>query len=205
MDLLHDIPSGDPKGYVNVVIEIPIGSSTKYEYHGEVKAIVADRFLHTAFTYPFNYGFIPQTWSEDHDALDIVVLSSQPVTTGTMIECRVIGMIDTEDEEGKDAKLIGVPKAKVDQAFAQINSVDDLPGYLKAKIQHFFEHYKELESGKWVKITGWVAKEKAIEVINECIERYKTQFSKFWIFNLNFAFCLLNFEFLAWIPAKFYK
>src|SRR5574341_1698834 len=145
MNLLHDIPAGDPKDLVNVVVEIPIGSSTKYEYHDNVKTIVADRFLYTAFTYPFNYGFIPQTWSGDEDALDIVILSSQPVATGTVIECRVIGMLATKDEEGEDAKLIAVPKAKVDPAFAEIDSIEDLPEYLKNKIKHFYENYKTIE------------------------------------------------------------
>src|SRR5260221_4903142 len=102
MNLLHDIPAGDPKDLVNVVVEIPIGSKTKFEYHDNVKTIVVDRFLYTAFSYPFNYGFIPQTWSEDEDALDIVVLSSEPVPTGVLIECRVIGMLATEDEEGTE-------------------------------------------------------------------------------------------------------
>src|SRR3990167_7335267 len=118
MDLLHDLPAGDPRDLVNVVVEIPMQSSTKYEYHPDLKIIVADRFLHTAMTYPFNYGFIPQTWSEDRDALDIVVLASHPISTGTLVECRLLGMLETEDEEGKDAKLVAVPKGKVDPGFA---------------------------------------------------------------------------------------
>lgn len=178
MNLLHDIAAGDPKKYLNVVIEIPLGSTTKYEYHDDVKTIVVDRFLYTAFSYPFNYGFIPQTWSEDHDALDIVVLSSQPIPPGIVIECRVIGMLATEDEEGGDAKLIAVPKEKVDPAFAQIDSLDDLPEYLKNKIRHFYENYKSIEPGKWVKVTGWLPKIKAVEEVGVSIKRYKQHFSK---------------------------
>ena len=178
MNLLHDIPAGNPKDLVNVVIEIPIGSNTKYEYHDEVKTIVVDRFLYTAFTYPFNYGFIPQTWSEDEDALDIVVLSSQPVATGCLIECRVIGMLATEDEAGGDAKLIAVPKAKVDPAFAMVNSLDDLPEYLKNKIKHFYENYKSIEPGKWVKVTDWLSKEAAQKTVADCVQRYHEHFAK---------------------------
>ncbi|MBI3443387.1 inorganic diphosphatase [Candidatus Woesebacteria bacterium] len=177
MNLLHDIPAGEPKGLINVVIEIPIGSNAKYEYHDDVKTIVLDRFLYTALTYPFNYGFIPQTWSEDHDALDIVVISSQSVATGTLIECRVIGMLATEDEEGGDAKLISVPKVEVDAAFSDVNTIDDLPEYLKNKIKHFYENYKSIEPGKWVKITGWLDKDDAVKVIEESIFRYKKNFN----------------------------
>lgn len=178
MNLLHDIPAGEPQKLVNVVIEIPIDSHIKYEYHDDLKMIVADRFLYTAFSYPFNYGFIPQTWSEDHDALDIVVISSQPVSTGVLIECRVIGMLATEDEEGKDAKLIAVPKAKIDPQFAKIEEVGDLDEHLKNKIQHFYENYKSIEPGKWVKVTGWLGKADAIKVVEECMNRYKAEFKK---------------------------
>lgn len=178
MNLLHDIAPGDPKDLVNVVVEIPLGSSTKYEYHDDVKTIVADRFLFTAFTYPFNYGFIPQTWSEDEDALDIVVLSSQPISTGVLVECRIIGMLDTEDEEGGDPKLIAVPKAKVDPVFAHIDSVDDLPEHLVNKIKHFYENYKTIEPGKWVKVKGWKSKAEAQKEVQDSIDRYKKHFKK---------------------------
>ncbi len=178
MNLLHDIKPGDPKDLVNVVIEIPIGSTTKYEYHDDVKTIVVDRFLYTAFAYPFNYGFIPQTWSEDEDALDIVVLSSQPVAVGTVIESRVIGMLETEDEEGGDAKLIAVPKKKIDPAFADVETIEDLPEYLKNKIKHFYENYKSIEPGKWVKVTKWLGKSEAQKTVEDCINRYKDHFNK---------------------------
>lgn len=177
MNLLHDISAGDPKSHVNVVVEIPIGSTTKFEYHEDVKTIVVDRFLYTAFSYPFNYGFIPQTWSGDEDALDIVVLSSQPIPTGVVIECRIIGMLATEDEEGEDAKLLAVPKAKIDPAFANINSIDDVPEYLKNKIKHFYENYKSIEPGKWVKVTNWLGKEEAIKEVEESIARYQKHFA----------------------------
>lgn len=178
MNLLHDIPAGNPKELVNVVVEISIGSGIKYEYDKDKQIIVADRFLYTAFTYPFNYGFIPGTWSEDEDPLDIVVISSQPVATGTLIECRVIGELLTEDEEGKDAKLIAVPKAKVDPAYASIDNIDDLPHYLKNKIKHFYENYKSIEPDKWVKVTGWLSKENAQKTVEESVKRYEKKFKK---------------------------
>lgn len=178
MNLLHDIPAGDPQKLVNVVVEIPVGSHIKYEYDKDLQIIKADRFLYTAFTYPFNYGFIPGTWSEDEDPLDIVVVSSETLTTGTLIECRIIGMLATEDEEGTDAKLIAVPKAKVDPTYAHVNSIDDLSDAHKNKIKHFYENYKSIEPGKWVKVTDWVTKDDAIKVVVDSIARYKAHFSK---------------------------
>lgn len=178
MNLLHDIPAGDPNKHVNVVVEIPIHSHIKYEYNKDLQIIVADRFLYTAFAYPFNYGFIPGTWSEDEDPLDIVVLASQPVDTGTLIECRLIGMLETEDEEGGDAKLMAVPRAKVDPGYAEMNDISDVPDFMKAKISHFYENYKTIEPGKWVKVTGWKNKSAAIKVVQECIIRYRKHFGK---------------------------
>lgn len=178
MNLLHDIAPGDPQKLVNVVIEIPLGSTTKFEYHDDVKAIVVDRFLFTAFAYPFNYGFIPGSWSEDHDAMDIVVVSSSPIPTGVLVECKIIGVLETEDEEGGDAKVIAVPKGKVDPAYAGVETLDDLPDYLKNKIKHFYENYKSIEPGKWVKVTGWKSRDEAVKSVEDCISRYKSQFSK---------------------------
>lgn len=178
MDLLHDIAPGDPKDIVNVVIEIPLGSGVKYEYHHDVKTIVVDRFLYTAFTYPFNYGFIPQTWSGDEDALDIVVLSSQPVATGVIIECKLLGILATEDEEGVDAKLVAVPKSKIDPFMGNLTSLEDLPDAVKNKIQHFYENYKSIEPGKWVKVTDWLPRQEAIRQVDEAIQSYLQKFSK---------------------------
>ena len=178
MNLLHDIPAGDPKELVNVIIEIPIGSGIKYEYDKDKEIIVADRFLYTAFKYPFNYGFIPGTWSEDKDPLDIVVIASEAVSTGTLVECRVIGMLATEDEEGTDAKLIAVPKAKVDPVFAKVNDIKDLPEHVADKIRHFYENYKSIEPGKWVKVTGFKSKAEAQEEIVKGTERYIKNFKK---------------------------
>lgn len=178
MNLLHDIPAGDPKKLVNVVIEIRMGGQIKYEYDKDLQILKADRFLYTAFSYPFNYGFIPGTWSEDNDPLDIVIIASQPVAYGTLIECRVIGMLATEDEEGGDAKLIAVPKAKVDPSFAHVNTIEDLSEHLTNKIKHFYENYKSIEPGKWVKVTGWKGKDEAVLEVEKGIERYKAEFKK---------------------------
>ncbi len=178
MNLLHDIPAGDPNKLVNVIVEIPHGCRIKYEYDKDLQIIKADRFLYTAFNYPFNYGFIPGTWSEDEDPLDIVVVSSERVEPYMLIECRIIGMLETEDEEGKDAKLVAVPKAKIDPMYAKIDKIDDLPEALVNKIKHFYETYKSIEPGKWVKVTGWKSKEDAIKVVEESVSRYKSHFSK---------------------------
>jgi len=158
---------------VNVFIEIPMGSSIKYEYDAEKDAIFVDRFLYTAMVYPFNYGFIPGTLEEDGDPVDVLVISSQPVLPGTVIEAKPIGILIMEDEEGPDSKIIAVPKGKVDPHFGVIESVDELPALVRDRIKHFFEHYKELEPGKWVKVREWRGPEEAREKIREAIERYK--------------------------------
>lgn len=178
MNLLHDIPAGEPEKLVNVVIEIPMGSQIKYEYYKDLGIIAADRFLYTAFAYPFNYGFIPNTWSEDEDPLDIVVIASQPLSIGTLVESRVIGMLATEDEEGKDAKLVALPKAKVDPFYADIDDIKNLPEALKNKIKHFYENYKTIEPGKWVKVTGWKTKKEAIKTVVDGIKKYQNHFKK---------------------------
>lgn len=158
---------------VNVLIEIPMNSSVKYEYDKEAGVIKVDRFLYTAMVYPFNYGFVPGTLEEDGDPVDVLVISSQPVLPGTVIEVRPIGLLVMEDEEGPDSKVIAVPKDKLDPQFKNIQDVDDLPEALREKIKHFFEHYKELEPGKWVRVREWRGAEEAKKKIEEAIKRYK--------------------------------
>ncbi len=140
-------------------IEIPSGSNIKYEYKEGV-GLVTDRFLYTSMTYPANYGFIPNTKGEDGDPLDVLVLSSLPVTPGTFIKCKAIGLGVMEDEEGIDNKVIAVPVEKVDP-FIKYKSIEEVPDILKDRIKHFFEHYKELEKGKWVKFQGFKGVEEA--------------------------------------------
>lgn len=167
MDLTK-LPTGkNPPNEVYAFIEIPQGSTTKYELDKEMGVILADRFHYTAMPYPFSYGFIPGTLSPDGDPLDVMVISSNPVAQGTMVAVRPIGMLEMKDEAGDDAKIIAVPTKKVDPFFARIETVDDIDEATKKLIQHFFDHYKELEPNKWVKTTGFLAQEKALSEIEE--------------------------------------
>ncbi len=165
-------PGSKAPEIVNVLIEIPMNSSVKYEYDEEAGIIKVDRFLYTAMVYPFNYGFIPGTLEEDGDPVDVLVITAQPVLPGTVIEARPIGILLMEDEEGPDSKIIAVPKDKLDPQFKNIKDVNDLPEIIRERIKHFFEHYKELEPGKWVKVTGWKGAEDAKAKIKAAIERY---------------------------------
>ncbi len=160
----------NPPQEVNVFIEIPQGSSIKYELDKESGVIMVDRFNFTAMFYPFNYGFIPGTSAEDGDPADVLVISSYPVLPGTVIPSRPIGMLEMEDEAGIDTKIIAVPTVKVDPFFSKINDITDLDEMTKQKIQHFFNHYKELEPKKWVKTKNFLGKEKAYENIKKSIK-----------------------------------
>ncbi|MEM3791195.1 MAG: inorganic diphosphatase [Candidatus Micrarchaeaceae archaeon] len=155
---------------INVFIEIPAGSSVKYEYDASTGLLKVDRFLFTSMVYPFNYGYIPATIDEDGDPLDALVIS-ESVVPGTYIEAVPIGALIMEDENGKDYKIVAVPKEKVDPVNGKLKDISELPEYTKKRIEHFFSRYKELEPGKWVKVSGWEGKEKAKEIINKCIKR----------------------------------
>ncbi len=163
-------PGKNPPEEINVFIEIPQGSSIKYELDKESGVIVVDRFAYTAMFYPFNYGFIPNSHAEDGDPVDVLVISSYPVHPGVVIPSRPIGMLEMEDEEGIDTKIIAVPTTKVDPFFSQVKDIADLDETTKKKIQHFFNHYKELEPGKWVKTKKFLGKEKAFEAIKKSIK-----------------------------------
>ncbi len=158
---------------VYVVIEIPMGSGIKYEIDKETGLVFVDRILFTAMHYPFNYGFIPGTLEEDGDPVDVLVLGYEPLHPGVVIKARPIGVLETEDEKGKDAKIVAVPVEKIDPRFENIKDIEDVPKSIREKIAHFFEHYKELEKGKWVKVIGWKGKEEAKERIRQAIERYQ--------------------------------
>ena len=166
-------PGKDAPEVVNVVIEIPMGGYVKYEMDKETGLIKVDRVLYTAMYYPFNYGFIPGTLEEDGDPVDVLVLSYDSFFPGTFLKARPIGLLVMEDEEGPDSKIIAVPVEKVDPRFKDFKDVEDIPDIIKDKIKHFFEHYKELEPGKWVKITEWKPREEAIKRIKAAIERYQ--------------------------------
>ena len=140
---------------VNAVIEVPQGSSVKYELDKPSGVILVDRFLFTAMHYPANYGFIPHTLSTDGDPTDILVVSPQPVQAGAIMRTRPIGVLLMEDEHSTDCKIIAVPHHEVAGGYDHIEDIGDLPSYLREEIFHFFGHYKELEQGKWVRLQGW--------------------------------------------------
>lgn len=159
---------------INVIIEVPMGADpVKYEMDKESGAITVDRFVQTAMHYPCNYGFIPHTLSLDGDPADVLVVSRFPLVPGCVIAARPIGVLLMEDDGGKDEKIIAVPTTKLDPYYADIAEHTDLPNIFIAQIQHFFEHYKDLEKGKWVKIAGWGNKARAIELIQASIAEAK--------------------------------
>lgn len=160
----------NPPKEINVFVEIPQGSSVKYELDKESGVIMVDRFAYTAMFYPFNYGFVPATSAEDGDPVDVLVISSYQVAPGTVIPSRPIGMLEMEDEEGIDTKILAVPTVKVDPFMKNVNNVSDLDETTLKKIQHFFNHYKELEPGKWVKTKNFLPKEKAEEAIKKAMK-----------------------------------
>ena len=172
---LVNISSGrDVPNEINVVIEIPMrGEPVKYEVNKEAGALFVDRFMSTAMYYPLNYGYIPETLSEDGDPVDVLVVTPVPVISGSVIRCRVVGMLNMTDEAGQDAKLLAVPINKVTKMYQDGKSYKDLPESLLASLEHFFTHYKDLEEGKWVKIEGWSDIEAAHQEILGSIDRYQ--------------------------------
>lgn len=158
---------------LNILIEIPQGSSVKYELDKKSGRIVVDRFLHTAMQFPFNYGYVPETLAEDNDPVDVLVVASHSVTPGCLLPAEPIGLLEMEDEAGIDTKIIAVPPAKIDPLYGAIEDVSQLNKSLKEKIRHFFEHYKDLEKNKWVKIKDWQNKAKAEKAIKTAQERYQ--------------------------------
>ncbi len=159
----------NPPSEINVLIEIPQNSSIKYELDKKSGAVFVDRFLYTSMVYPFNYGFIPQTQADDGDPVDVIVISSLAVSPGSVIPSRPIGLLEMEDEAGLDNKVIAVPTEKIDPFFASVKDIEDLEESLKQKIKHFFENYKTLEPGKWVKIKNFLPKEAAEEEIKKSL------------------------------------
>ena len=159
---------------VNVIIEVPMGSEPiKYEIDKDSGALFVDRFLHTAMTYPCNYGFIPHTLSDDGDPTDVLVVGRRPLMPGCVVAVRPIGVLLMEDNAGMDEKILAVPAKRLHPFWDEVEEYTDLPKILIEQIQHFFEHYKDLEQGKWVKIMGWEGKAKAEELILAGIENAK--------------------------------
>jgi inorganic pyrophosphatase len=157
---------------INVVIEIPQGGEpVKYELDKESGALLVDRFLHTAMFYPGNYGFIPHTLAQDGDPCDVLVVGQTPVVPGAIIRSRPIGALLMEDEAGPDEKIIAVPVDALHPYYSGVRTPDDLPAILRDQIAHFFQHYKDLEKGKWVTIVRWVGPEESGTLIREGIAR----------------------------------
>lgn len=174
---LHLVPSGkNLPDDINVIIEIPLnGDPIKYEVDKESGAIFVDRMLGTAMHYPCNYGYVPHTLSDDGDPADVLVIMPLALIPGSVVRCRPIGMLKMTDESGEDAKIIAVPHDKITPLYANIESVRDLPEITLNQIAHFFEHYKDLESGKWVKVEGWEGPEAARKELEESKARYEQE------------------------------
>lgn len=165
----NNIPAGkDLPNDIYVVIEIPANSTpVKYEIDPEYDALMVDRFMATPMFYPANYGYIPNTLSEDGDALDVLVVTPYPVAPGSVIRARPIGILNMSDEAGKDAKLLAVPHDKLTQLYKDVKETSDLPELLIKQIEHFFERYKDLEVGKWVKVEGWADSKAALAEVEK--------------------------------------
>ncbi|MDX1371141.1 MAG: inorganic diphosphatase [Nitrososphaeraceae archaeon] len=156
---------------LNVIVEIPRGSNIKYEVDNDTGLLFVDRKLFTAMFYPCNYGFIPSTLEDDGDPVDVLVLGEFSLVPLSVIRVRSVGVLNTEDEEGIDSKIIAVPIDKIDPGFTSIKDVNDIPENVKKQIEHFFQHYKELEGNKYVKISGWGNKQMADKKILDAISR----------------------------------
>ncbi|CEK11961.1 inorganic diphosphatase [Legionella hackeliae] len=171
---LMDIKSGrDIPNEINVIIEIPMhGEPVKYEVNKDTGALFVDRFMTTAMFYPANYGYIPKTLSEDGDPVDVLVVTPVPLISGAVIPCRVVGMLKMTDEAGVDSKLLAVPTNKLTKMYENVKTYSDLPRHLLSSLEHFFQHYKDLEEGKWVKLNGWEGPEAAREEIMASVNRY---------------------------------
>ena len=166
----------NPPEDVNVIVEVPVGGHPiKYEMDKDAGTLVVDRFLYTPMTYPGNYGFVPHTLSEDGDPIDVLIASTRPLVPGCVINVRPIGVLMMEDNSGKDEKIIAVPSPKLTLRYEKVKEYTDLPDITLKQIEHFFEHYKDLEPGKWVKMGGWQDVDVAKKLIVEAIERYKAQ------------------------------
>ena len=170
---ISKIKIGSNPDKINAVIEIPYGSNVKYEIDKTSGAVVVDRVLYSAVFYPANYGFVPNTLADDGDPADILVINEYPLQAGSVIPCRLIGVLVMEDEAGMDEKLLAVPISKIDPRFDNIESIDDLPKATINRIKNFFETYKLLEPNKWVKVKGFKDLKTATEILDKAIKNYK--------------------------------
>ncbi len=174
---INEVTAGDlvPEEF-NVIIEIPMNADPiKYEVDKKSGALFVDRFMMTAMHYPANYGYVPRTIAADNDPVDVLVHTPFPLLPGVVVRCRAIGVLNMEDEAGGDAKLLAVPTDKICPLFAHWKTIADVPEIRLRQIQHFFEHYKDLEAGKWVKVVGWAGREQAHTEILDGIKRFTEQ------------------------------
>lgn len=167
-------PGNSLRDDINVIIEIPaLSNPVKYEVNKESGVLYVDRFMATSMHYPCNYGYMPQTLCEDGDPLDVLVLTPYPLLNGSVIRCRPIGVLMMTDESGEDSKLLAVPIDKLSSLYSDIKTYEDVNRVILDSISHFFEHYKDLEKGKWVKIKGWEGLDIAYQEIENSAARYK--------------------------------
>ncbi|MBB3930155.1 inorganic pyrophosphatase [Kaistia hirudinis] len=169
------IPIGkNPPQDINVIIEVPVGGEPiKYEMDKDAGALYVDRFLYTPMRYPGNYGFVPHTLCGDGDPIDVLVANQRAIIPGAVMNCRPVGVLRMRDEGGEDEKILAVPSTKLTRRYENVQSYTDLPEITLKQIEHFFEHYKDLEKGKWVEIAGWGDRDEAERLIVEAIERAK--------------------------------
>ena len=172
---LDRVPAGkDVPNDCNVIIEIPMrGDPIKYEIDKETGAIFVDRFMSTAMHYPCNYGYIPRTLSDDGDPCDVLLLSPMPLITGVVVRFRPIGMLRMDDEAGGDSKTLAVPVDALTDLYRNVHEPEDMPELRTKQIAHFFEHYKDLEPGKWVRVSTWVGADEAKREILDGVARYE--------------------------------
>lgn len=164
----------NPPEDINVIVEVAIGGEPiKYEMDKDAGTLVVDRFLYTPMRYPGNYGFVPHTLSDDGDPIDVLVANTRPIIPGAVINVRPVGVLKMEDDGGGDEKIIAVPSPKLTQRYVNVHNYTDMPTITLEQIQHFFQHYKDLEPGKWVKLLGWGDAAEAKSLIVQAIERAK--------------------------------
>ncbi len=179
MDVTKISAGRNPPLDLHAIIEIPVGGTpVKYELDKSSGAMFVDRFLHTAMFYPGNYGFIPQTLSQDGDPIDVLVIAPVAVVSGAIVRCRPVGALLMEDQAGLDEKIIAVPVDDLHPFYTGIGSYLDLPEIMREQIAHFFNHYKDLEPGKWTHIGQWVDVESANRLIMDAIDRLRTRLAK---------------------------
>jgi len=173
---LDAIPAGnEPPHDINVVIEVPVGGEPiKYEMDKASGALFVDRFLYTSMRYPGNYGFVPHTLSDDGDPIDVLVANTRALTPGSVINCRPVGVLVMSDEGGADEKVIAVPSTRLTRRYEKVLEYTDLPQITLDQISHFFERYKDLEPGKWVKLDRWEGAAAARRMIQEALDRAKS-------------------------------